>query len=149
MKLTGSFLTSKGMYVLLRDVTFSTFCSQLTTTTVIRVTALGAYYQGAGGSLLWLSCFGKRLGLKWNLKLVTWCWRVMSYEIYPSLYEQNKLFSSRQLPFKRFLISYCWRTIFDKTLISKSLASSPQNLHDLIIKNSLTSLNKHFAESEL
>lgn len=40
------------------------------------------------------------------------------------------------------------RAVFDKTLIPNSLSISPQNYLD-IIKNSLTFLNRLFAESEL
>lgn len=100
MKLTSSFLTSKGIcFVKRRDIP-TAFCSQLTTTTVIKSHCLRSILPRCWWKSVVALLFWKRLGLEWNLKLVTWCWRMMSYKIYPSsLYEQNKLFSSRQLPF--------------------------------------------------
>ena len=66
MNLTSSFLTWAKGYVLLRDMTFP-LPSVPNSLPLLssRIIALGAYYQGAGRSLLWLSCFGKE-------KVETW-----------------------------------------------------------------------------
>lgn len=90
-------------------------------------------YSHIAGRNMLFSCFGKK-------KIETWFWikfktsnLVLTSDVlwdYPnSLYEQNKLFSSRWFLFWRFCISSCRkRTTFDKALISTSLSVSPQNL---------------------